>query len=514
VFAALAAALTTLAPLREARAQSSIDQPFQPSLTDPSHAQKFGAPATTARTLTPAAASASNAPEPGAASGASADKKKKKPPQRKAGEPHPPPPPPPTPSGPQQAVGHALAPQIADRAVYADAYRPADALPRRPLVPVQDPFEPVGFRAFTLVVKPSVEITRGYNNNPSHIPGGQGSAFTTVEPAVQLRSDWSRHEWTATLRGSYTDYDSLSSVNRPLIDYKSNSRYDVSHDTKINLESRYFLSTDYPGSPNLPADIAKLPIFTTYGNTAGITQYFNRLELTAKGSYDRTTYQDSLLTDGTMSSNHDRDFTQYGGELRGGYELGPGIKPFVDLAYDTRQHDLVTDRNGFQRDSRALTPRVGTTFDVTRILTGEVSVGYLSRHYQDTALPDLKGVLYDASLVWAATGLTTATLTANSRGEEVVLAGVSGALRRDAGVQIDHAFRRWLIGTLKFGLGYDEYFGDGRIDKRASLGAAITYKMNRDYWLKAEYRYDQMRSNAPNVDYNASTFLLGLRLQR
>jgi hypothetical protein len=119
-------------------------------------------------------------------------------------------------------------------------------------------------------------------------------------------------------------------------------------------------------------------------------------------------------------------------------------------------HDVAFDRNGTQRDSRAITPRVGTTFEFTRQLTGEVSVGYITRRYQDPRLLELRGVVADASLVWAATGLTTATLTASSRAEESAVAGVSGALRRDAALQVDHAFRRWLIGTVKAGYGTDD----------------------------------------------------------
>ena len=288
----------------------------------------------------------------------------------------------------------------------------------------------------------------------------------------------------------------------------------MTRDTKINLDSRLFLSTDYPGSPNLPADIAKLPIYTSYGNTLGLTQSFNHLELSAKGSVDQTRYQDSQLTDGTKSSNKDRDFTQYGGAARASYEIYPGVKPFVELGADTRKHDLQFDRNGFQRDSTAFTPKVGSTFEITRKLTGEVSAGYLTRHYQDPNLQDLRGIVFDASLKWEATGLTTATLIASSRAEESVVAGWSGALRRDVGVQVDHALRRWLIWTVKAGTGFDEYVGSTRADTRMSLGTALTYKFNRDLSLKGEYRYDQLHSNAPGVDYQANVFLVGLKLQR
>ncbi|MEA2979316.1 MAG: hypothetical protein QOF09_1139, partial [Alphaproteobacteria bacterium] len=97
---------------------------------------------------------------------------------------------------------------------------------------------------------------------------------------------------------------------------------------------------------------------------------------------------------------------------------------------------------------------------------------------------------------------------------ESVVAGWSGALRRDVGVQVDHALRRWLIWTVRAGYGADEYIGSTRADTRVSLGSALTYKFNRELWLKGEYRYDQLHSNVPGVNYNANVFLVGLKLQR
>jgi hypothetical protein len=189
---------------------------------------------------------------------------------------------------------------------------------------------------------------------------------------------------------------------------------------------------------------------------------------------------------------------------------------------DTRQHDIQFDRNGFQRDSKALTPKIGTTFELGRKLTGEVSVGYIERRYTDPNLLPIRGMVYDASLKYEASGLTTVTLTASSRADESVVAGWSGALRRDVGIQVDHALRRWLIWTLKAGYGTDNYIsdpcscsgGEPRADTRVSYGSAIIYKLNPDIWLKGEYRYDQLHSNAPGNDYSANVFLVGLKLQR
>jgi hypothetical protein len=506
---ALAAAWAQLASAGHVNAQSSGASPFQPSLADPRYGQRFEPSDPT----TPGMAPPSGAGVTGFESKTPPGKKKK--PKPKPGEARPlPPPPPPPPGPPQFASGQTRAQQIPARAPYADAYKPPDAPPRRSLVPVQDPYEPLGVRLWSFVLKPSVEVTRGYDTNPSHSSNGKPSAYTLIEPGLKVQSQWSRHEFGLDLRGSYSDYDKNSSLNRPLIDAKTHSRIDLSHDTWINGESRFLLSTDYPGSPNLPADFAKLPIFTSYGSTTGLTHRFNRLELSGKASTDRTQYQDSKFTDGSTSSNHDRDFSQYGGAVRASYEVFPGVKPFVEVAGDVRRHDLKFDRDGFQRDSQALTPKIGSTFDMARRLTGEIAVGYLTRRFEDAALPELRGVVGDASLVWNVTGLTTATLIASSRAEETVLAGVSGALRRDIGVQVDHALRRWLIWTVRAGYGLDDYVGSLRVDNRLSAGSALTYKFTRELSVKAEYRYDQLRSNTSGSNYSANAFLVGLKLQR
>ena len=59
------------------------------------------------------------------------------------------------------------------------------------------------------------------------------------------------------------------------------------------------------------------------------------------------------------------------------------MKPFVEVGADTRVHDLNADFSGYQRNSNGLTGKVGATFEFTRLLTGEVGVGYTQRDYED-----------------------------------------------------------------------------------------------------------------------------------
>ena len=379
-----------------------------------------------------------------------------------------------------------------------------------------DPYAALGFRTGGFTLYPAVELIGGYDTNPEHAAGAQGAALTTIMPELRAQSNWSRHELKGELRGSYTGYspDTSPTLSRPYLNGKADGRIDVSKLTRIDLGTRVTVSTDNPGSPNLQAGLAKLPMFATFGGSAGIGQKFNRFDLSLKGDAERTVYQESTLTDGSTASNEDRNYNQYGAIARGGYELLPGVTPFVEVGTDTRRHDLPVDLVGYQRNSKGVTGKLGSTFDLRGTLTGEVALGYTQRTYDDPRLDKLAGLIGNASLIWTANALTTVKLSATSTVGESTIAGVSGVLYRDIGLQIDHSFRRWLIGSVKLGFGVDDYVGMSREDKRYSAGVGLTYKLDRSVQLKGEVRHDWLRSNVTGSDYTANIFLLGLRFQK
>ena len=148
------------------------------------------------------------------------------------------------------------------------------------------------------------------------------------------------------------------------------------------------------------------------------------------------------------------------------------------------------------------------------MLTGEASIAYSKRTYEDPRLPNAKGLLPAGSLIWTPTGLTKVTLAAISAIEESTVPGVSGVITRNYSVAVEHAFRRYLIATLKAGYGTADYDGSDRFDKIYSIGGDLVYKLTRDLQLKGQLRHDWLNSTMPSADYRATLFMLGVRLQR
>jgi hypothetical protein len=403
------------------------------------------------------------------------------------------------------------------RTTYVDA----SGRPRRRPVPEPDPYAPLGIRSGGLTLWPALELSGGYDNNPERSSTKKGSSVFVVAPELKLRSDWSRHAVSADLKGSYTTYgetfeSSPRSLDRPSLDGKAVGRLDVSKDDRIELEGRLLVGTDNPGSPNveIQTDLDRLPVFTQFGGSLGYAHTFNRFEISGKAGADRRVFGNSSLIDGTSATNDDRQYNQFSGTLRGSYELLPGVKPFVEVVIDTRVHDQEKDRYDLMRDSDGVVARAGTTFELSRKLTGELSVGYLDRKYKDPTLPGIDAPIFDASLLWSATPLTNVTLNAKSTVDEVIVPGGSGVLRRDFAIQVDHAFRRWLTATLRVGYGLDDYVGLSREDERYFASLGIVYKLNRYAHLKGELRHDWQASSQPGNDFTADAVMLGVRLQQ
>ncbi len=394
---------------------------------------------------------------------------------------------------------------------------PLGVVPQR-LLPIAaaDPYAALGIRAGSFLLYPSLDLSAAYTTNAEHGPGSPGTAYFIAAPELKVQSDWNEHSLSADIIGSYTAYtaDLTPSLDVPFLNSKVDFRYDLTRDTALNTELRYIVSSDNPGSPNLQAQLAKLPLNFDVGDTLGITQQLGRLSLSLKGAFDRATYDDSVLTDGTTSSNADRNFDQYAGIGRVSYELDPGLKPYVEVGVDQRVHDEQFDRSGLQRDSTGSYVMVGTAVDRFGTLTGEMGVGYVDRVYRDVTLPNIDGIIASGTVIWQPTGLTTAKLSATSQIYETVLDGASGEFSRDLNLEVDHAFRSWLIGILKTGWGNDTYVGLPLLDNRYFVSVGINYKFTRELSISAQIREDWQIATETAFSYQATSFLFGLHLQR
>lgn len=384
---------------------------------------------------------------------------------------------------------------------------------RRPSRPEEDAWAALGLRMGTFVVSPSITQSAGFDTNPNRAPNGRGSAVSRTEGELTIRSDWSTHAFSANLRGGYSYFASQRDASRPDGTGTANLRLNLSRDTDIDMDLRSSLETQRPGSTNLGANVTERPLVYGYGASVGVTQRFNRLSVNLRGSVDRATYNDARDTTGALVRQSDRNANQYGVRARAGYELLPGVTPFVEVSTDSRLFDERADSNGFRRGSTGAGARVGSSFALTRALTGEVSAGYQMRDYQDPRLTDLRGLVGDAALIWTASPLTTVTLRATTDLADTTIPNVSGSINRRASVEVAHALRRnWTV-TGFANLSRNEFDGISLTENTWQMGLRTEYRLTRTVAVRASFTHERLNSTTPGADYTANVFLVGLRLQ-
>lgn len=385
--------------------------------------------------------------------------------------------------------------------------------------PEEKPYDPLGVNVGSLRLFPYVEADTGYDSNPNLLADSvKGSLYLHSETGLKLQSQWSQHSLSADVHAGYYDYFRVPDANRPDMNGTITGRVDLSKDTKLNLETRFGLSTQQPGSSQIAIPgsvfITNRPLVATFGQTVGASQSFNRLTFDLRGTFDRIIFGDATRSDGSELLLSQDNYNTYGLIGRASYELTPGVIPFAELRGDARRYDSYFDGDGFARNSNGIAGKLGTKFELTHLLTGEISAGYADRAYADPRLANLKAPTIDASLVYNATALTTLTLTAATDLSETTVANSSGAISRRFGAQVTHALLRNLnlTGTLSYQI--NQYQNVPFTEYLYSAGVGAEYSLTRSVVIRGSFTHQRLRSNVAGDDYTQNVFLVGLKLQR
>lgn len=421
-------------------------------------------------------------------------------------------------SGPSLPAPSVLAPHETRARVREEVYAPVRAEPSaaepaaRAARAEEDAFAPTGtrFGAFTWFA--SIAQSLGFDTNPQRARvSGKTEAFSRTQGELRFESDWTRHAFSGGLRGGYDHYARASEASRPTLSGETALRLDVSEDLRLTLGATLGLDTERPGARDLPGATVNRPTTLDYAATAALERDVGPGRLGLRGTVGRTQYGEAKLANGTRVSRRDRDLTRFEIAARAGYEITQGLVPFVEVAADRRQYDRRADAAGLRRSSDGLTGRVGASFEITRLLTGEASVGWQTRNPDDPSLRRLDGVVADASLEWALSPLTRLRLTGSSRLDETNRVGASGDRTQTIGLSFAHDLRRNFTARGEIAFSRTRFGGGGQ-ERGTSGGIGLDYAFGRHAALAADWRRERVRDGAGG-GYDADLYLVGLRFR-
>jgi hypothetical protein len=382
---------------------------------------------------------------------------------------------------------------------------------QRPLEDEEDLYAALGVRAGPLTWFPAIDLAVGVDSNPDSAANGSTVRTVRLSPELRVESDWRRHAFTGSVRGTLDYVDDGRDLGRSLT-LDSNLRLDLGAGITTNLRGGYTLTGEPISDPDAPATASGTA--DTHAFTAGFdaARTFGLVELTAALDVSRTLFSDTPLSGGGVQSNSDRDRTEGTVTLRLERAEGPILRPFVEASATLRRFDERLDRNGLERDSIGYGLRGGLTINDDGPLSGSLSVGVVSESFADPTLDDVLTLEAQAGLTWDVTALTSVSLDVATSLDPTTQAGSGVGISRSATLGLSHDLRRNVELRAAAGIEDTDFSGIDSSTRTYTGSAGLTWRLSR----VAAIRFDATYEHEPDAtgDVNRFTAEAGFTLRR
>lgn len=382
----------------------------------------------------------------------------------------------------------------------------------------RDDYDALGVRAGGFTLFPRLETRAVYSSNVYATDvNEQSDVFLAIEPSVEARSNWGRHQLNADAGLRVRKYNDITTDDQTGWFTRAQGRLDVhgeSYFTGLVEAERLYEdrgAADFPGAAAKP-----LPIDLLGASLRGVAQ-LNRVRLSAGAGIRELDFDNVPTISGGVLDTRGRDRTQATGDIKVEWAISPDSAAFVQVAQTSIDYKAALGVIGAQRDSEETQVLAGANFDLAALLRGEVGVGYVTREYD--AFGSVDGLAIRGKIEYFPTRLTNLTLTMSRSVEDSQSfggVGAGGYFVTAGGVRIDHELQRNILLNAQANYETQEFSGVDREDKVYSVSVGGTYLVNRTVGLNANLGHIARNSEGLNRyrDFDETRASIGVVLQR
>ncbi|HTM82612.1 outer membrane beta-barrel protein [Asticcacaulis sp.] len=375
-------------------------------------------------------------------------------------------------------------------------------------------YEPRGLRWGVFDVSPSLDIDVSRNDNIYYKDINEVSdTYSAITPAVRIASDWGRHQLTASVRSTMTNYADNDNQNTTSWEAAVGGRLDIHGRSNLFGGLSYsdgFEALYEPASQTVSTSLIKPIEYKASVVNAGFVAEGNRLRFTGQATLTDINYENAILAGGPISQDY-RDYrrVEYAGHAD--YALSPDTALYAAWIGNTRDYDDQT----INRDSDGYDVAIGASFDLTNLIRGEAQLGYQEQTYDNPAFEKVDGVSFLANIQYFPTQLLTVSAKTARTIQETPQLGASGYTSTASEIGADYELLRTLVLSASYGYTTDEYNGVDRTDDRTTLWLGAKYLVNRHIVIRGGYTYSENKSKGgdaiPGYKDNALKVSLGLQ---
>lgn len=361
-----------------------------------------------------------------------------------------------------------------DRQAQSVADRNAPEFNRRPI------------RVGSFDLFPSIDLDVNYNDNIFALPGPEiDDVLVTVSPKILLVKRRPDRMTRLNLDAGFRRYVDAISENSERFSANIMTRQGLGSGTEWRLGAN--ASYNFEQRRDIASfNEASTPInFTTLQGNAGITQDLGPLRLSLDGSAKAVRYDGQFEQNGTVFDLSFRDFEIYRASVRGTFARSANQEFYVQITGDSRRFDVAplfqqgTVVDFIDRSSKGGRLEAGYRRQVTELLYLDLRAGYLLQDFDDPTVSNVDGLAFSADLLWNATPLTSVRLSGVRQLDESIDPRLSGLVRTEARVQVEHELMRNIILIGRAGYSDFNQTGSPLDGEQVNLSASARYNFTR-----------------------------------
>jgi len=409
-----------------------------------------------------------------------------------------------------QRVGPPLAPpwnaqQIFEPLVYPQLW---DIERRWELAPEDTPvitrvhpgYEPVGVRAGSWMFFPAVAAGGLYDSNvfASNFIR-EGDVAGIVAPTVRGQTLWGKHyvDFDAGVRSlAYRDHPGLDQTDAS---FRGRARIDVASDAAILARAQAAYLHERPGSLSSPTGAVEPTPYSLFSGDLTYRKEFGRLTTSFGGIVNSYNYGSTRAFDGSIINQNSRDGQVYAAHGRLDYAISPKLGIFTAVDGNRRELRGTPAQSLSSSGYRAL---AGVDVELTRLISGEIGLGYTSQAFDAAQIGTIAGPAYRAMLIWSPTRLMDVYFKAEQLVTQSSETQAFGIRAYAFQLGLDYEIRRNVVFSLSGSYENDKFFGAVRDDDVYASYSELKYLLNRHFDVSLRHRYLTRSSSDPTASYS------------
>ena len=379
-----------------------------------------------------------------------------------------------------------------------------------------------GIHAGSFTILPKFDFKNEYITNVYYKNKNISDSYIAhYKPGFNINSNWNRHALNLAVDSDLTQYSFQGDRNDyQNVQTKLDGRLDTVRDSHFDTSFGYNKLTENRGSPDQISALTPT-IYDTKVIDSFYKHQFNRISTKFGLNATRYDYDDVLTGAGATLQMHTRNRWMYTPEIRLGYFIQPEYEAFVKFEYKEAAYDTAVRSNGLgagiNRNSTGYNATTGLAFELSDLVTGDISVGYIERTFENALLKTLSGANGFLNVKWRPNSLTTVNTGVFRNINETTQAGVSGIFSTGVNLGIEHELKRNIVlfanGNYN-NLDYTNFVANAaRTDDLFGGHLGTKYLVNRNFNADLTYTYQNRDSTLTTAQYDVNQVMLNLRAQ-